>query len=162
MKMNFQWIVFALWASMSAPAYTQNCQGLGCQATSESSASLKVMRALAIENISPLDFGTAVAGSSEQKVEAGETESLDNASFVVTGQPNSLFTIILPGQIFMSKSGTNARRIKVDRFVSYPGYSGSLDQRGKRMLYVGATRESLPINTEPGDYRGSFEVSVVY
>ncbi len=125
-----------------------------------------VIAAIAISNISDLNFGTGVPGEPQKAVPAGAVDTLENGSFQVSGQPNTAYTIILPSSPVTMATGTGGanERISVHHFQSYPqsGANGMLDGNGKQTLLIGATRDALKPNQVPGNYMGTYTIAVVY
>lgn len=134
------------------------------------SAFQDVMTRISIEKKSDLFFGQAPQGDREKTVLAGTSETSENASFVVTGDPDRSYTILLPtdGSVTMTNvsSGTEIEKynkIEVYRFTSFPlSFEGHLDSQGRQTIYVGATRQALHPRQSPGRYVGSFSITVVY
>lgn len=116
-----------------------------------------------IRQQSDLFFGNGPQGDPPKVVPPGTGENGQNASFIVRGDKNRVYTIILPttGQLIHS-GGTDS--INIFNFQSFPaeGANGLLDDKGRQILYVGATRDMLRFNQSPGDYTGTFTVQVVY
>jgi hypothetical protein len=120
-----------------------------------------VTAAIAIANVSDLDFGTAAQGSAAKVVAPGAAENAENGSFNVTGTPSQTYTITLPSTVNLSNGGNT---IAVNTFVSFPaaGANGSLSATGSQLLLVGATRAAIPANQATGNYTGTYTVDVVY
>ncbi len=125
-----------------------------------------VIQALAIANTTDLDFGSGAPGDAAKIVAPGTAETSENGSFAVTGQPNSAYTITLPSTAvtLTTGSGTATEQIAVDTFTSFPaaGANGLLGANGYQDLFVGATRAALLPNQAPGEYVGTYTVTVVY
>ncbi len=123
-----------------------------------------VTTALALLNVSDLDFGTAAQGEAAKTVAPGSSENSENGSFAVTGQPNVAYTISLPSSaVTLTTGGGGANEtISVDSFVSSPAATGLLDASGAQSLFVGATRAALTTSQVAGTYTGTYTVTVVY
>jgi spore coat protein U-like protein len=139
-------------------------QALAASATG--TARQVVITALAIANVSDLDFGSAAAGDAAKTVAPGTTENAENGSFNVTGQANTAYTITLPAtpiQIVTGGAGPD-ETIEVSDFTSFPaaGANGLLSAAGAQPLYVGATRAALSATQAAGTYTGTYTVTVVY
>jgi hypothetical protein len=80
------------------------------------------------------------------------------AWFTVTGEPNTVYTIVLPGAVSLSSGGNS---MSVGSFESSPGGTGLLGTSGSQALYFGATL-SIGAHQPMGNYTGSFDVTVVY
>jgi hypothetical protein len=121
---------------------------------------------IAITQVSNLEFGTLFTGDPSGVIAAGTSETATNASFLVTGEASTAYTITLPNWINMTTPGGSGTtfKIKVDNFTSYPaeGANGQLDGSGQQSVYVGATRAAIATNQVSGAYSGSFTVEVVY
>ncbi len=78
------------------------------------------------------------------------------ASFLVTGDPNVAFTVILPSSVTVT-SGANS--MTLNGFSSSPSGVGTLNGLGFRILYVGATLQ-VGANQPAGTYSGAFTVVV--
>ncbi len=126
-----------------------------------------VVAAIAIANVSDLDFGSAPQSDPLKVVAPGAAENAENGSFTVTGQASTAYTITLPadGVVTMITGGGGANEtIAVNTFVSNPaaGANGLLSGAGTQTLFVGATRAALGAAQVPGSYTASYTVTVVY
>jgi hypothetical protein len=124
-----------------------------------------IINMIKIAKTSDLLFPIAVQGSSAYTLPPGSTENANNASFTITGEPSTNYQIILPGSnsIVMTTAGGGAlKQIIINSFANTPSTSGILNASGTQMLYVGATRASLPLNQYVGSYTGVFTVTVIY
>lgn len=135
--------------------------------TGNGTAKQVVIAALAIANVSDLDFGTAAAGDAAKTVAPGSSENAENGSFNVTGQANTAYTITLPadGVVIMQTAGGGVNKdIAVNTFVSNPaaGANGLLNGSGAQTLFVGATRAALGAAQVAGSYTATYSVDVVY
>jgi hypothetical protein len=81
------------------------------------------------------------------------------ASFSVTGDSSASYTITLPSSTTLSDSNGNS--MTVDTFKDSEGGSSTLDILGNDAFEVGATLH-VGGGQSPGDYGGSFEVTVNY
>lgn len=137
-------------------------QAYGAQGTGR--AIMKVVTAVAVTNVSDLVFAEASAGSTAETVDADVAETVQNASFDITGEPNKAIMVTLPtdGTVKMvTAGGGNAdTEIAVDQFTS--NAPTTIDATGTTPLYVGATRATLSATQTSGDYEGTFTVDVVY
>jgi len=116
---------------------------------------------IAITQVSDLNFGTAFTGDPQKRVNPGNSENAENASFLVTGDPGFTFNITRPGRIWITHS-TSGDRIRVRRFRSRPRNRGRIRNNGQRLVFVGATRNAIPTNISSGLYSGVFTLTVVY
>lgn len=126
-----------------------------------------VVAAISIVNVSDLDFGSAAAGTVAKTVAAGAIENAENGSFIVSGQANTAYTILLPanGVVVMTTAGGGLNKdIPVNSFTSLPaaGANGLLNAGGTQLLLVGATRSALGASQVAGSYTSTYSVTVVY
>lgn len=136
-------------------------------AASDTAQALQIVEAaLAITKQSDLDFGTAAQGDGPKTVLSGSSEDAENASFLVTGEPDKFYSIALPndGDVNMVTNGGGSQEttIAVNSFESSPAASGQLDGSGQQELFVGATRDALLPNQQAGSYADTFTVTVLY
>ncbi len=133
-------------------------------ATGTAKAQMKVLAALNITKTSDLVFSEAAAGALAETVLPETTETAQNASFTITGEPNRAITINLPtdGTVVMRKGagGTADTEVAVNSFAMSP--MTNIDSSGTSILYVGATRADLSVTQEGGDYEADFDVEVIY
>lgn len=115
---------------------------------------------ITITRVSDLDFGTAFLGDPNKRIRQTNAETSENASFLITGDAGVTFTTTLPDRIWMNHSSSGSR-IRVRRFRSTPR-NGRIRNSGERLIFVGATRNSIPTNISTGSYAGTFTVTVVY
>ncbi len=129
---------------------------------------------IAIENTQALSFGSFVAGnggsvtvSTSGNRNAGGGVVLvpssqgTAAQFTVSGDPNATYTIQLPGNDFVKLTGPGVDML-INDFTSTPsGVGGLLDAGGSQTLSVGGTL-TTGSDQAPGDYSGSFSVTVNY
>lgn len=137
-------------------------------ASVNANANQTVTAAIAIAKVSDLEFGSAAQGDAAKTVAPGSSENAENASFTVTGQASTAYTITLPAdgvvKMITAGGGSANTEINVNSFVSNPaaGANGLLDGSGTQTLFVGATRAALGASQNTGSYTGSFSVTVVY
>lgn len=151
----------------------------------------EVILPIKINNISSLEFGsiekpkenkelvvnpvlttssepTIVDSNNKSEINANITESSATSNFIfpatfnISGEPNSIFNIILPNYVLIKRIGGN-ESMTVNSFMSLPSKKGKLDNTGIGAISVGAT---LNINGDqtPGIYRSisNFELIVSY
>lgn len=135
----------------------------GSSASTSASALATVIASISISKNRDLVFGEAAPGDSAKTVAPAESAS---AEFSVTGQPNKSYSISLPGNIDMVKSGGSSSNpdqvISVSSFASNPSGSGNLGAGGSQTLNVGASRAAIRATQETGSYAGSFTLTVTY
>jgi hypothetical protein len=84
------------------------------------------------------------------------------ASFYVSGEGNSTFSISLPKEPAVLTNTANARTMVVSNFVSVPspGPGAGTLQEGFQTVYVGATLDVGTINDNPvGVYTGTYTIT---
>lgn len=143
--------------SLFAGYHAMATQGTG-------TAKMKVVTALSVTNISDLVFAEASPGAAAETVDADQTETAQNASFEIAGEPNRAVTVSLPqdGAVRMATNGGGSAdtEVAVNQFTSN-GLS-QIDPSGTSTLFVGATRDALSSTQVAGDYEGNFIVDIVY
>ena len=116
--------------------------------------------------VSNLNLGTLTPGDSSATIPPGTSENAQNGSILVTGDPNVVYTIVLPASSvnLVTGGGTARETITLSNFLSFPpaGANGLLDSTGKQLLFIGATRAALNANQAPGAYTGSYAITVTY
>lgn len=135
----------------------------GNSASTTAVAKAKVLKSIAIVKVNDLDFGTGYTGDAAKVIAPGGTGS---ASFTVSGEKNTAYTITLPASVTMMNTttgGTTANdQLLVNAFSSNPSGTGLLSATGSQTLNVGATRAAIPSTQNSGDYSGTFTVQVIY
>lgn len=118
---------------------------------------------ISIVNTQDLNFGTLAQGDAPKVIRPLKSDS-NNARFDVSGDSNSVYTIILPTAMSITRFGSGSFPLQVTNFDSRPaaGANGKLDKKGKDTIYVGATLEQIPVNQPGGGYSGSFIIDVIY
>ena len=161
-------IFYTLLGLMSVVLYRDTRLTKILAASAQGRATAQVIRAIAISKTSDLNFGAATPGSASLSITPGNSESRQNATFLVTGEPNRSYSITLPADGVVSiATGTGegpAQHINISGFQSVPapGSNGLMDGDGKQVLSIGATRAALTVQQAVGNYSGSFTVTVVY
>ena len=132
-------------------------------ASTTANARQTVVTAIAIVKVSDLEFGSASQGAVAKTVNAGTVEDAFNASFTVSGEPSTAYTVTLPTSATMITAGGGANKtILVNAFTSYKVGGGNLSAGGTDTLLVGATRAALGAAQVTGAYTTTFTVDVVY
>jgi len=128
--------------------------------------------ALAVSAQSELGFGQMVATASPGTVTVswsggrvaaggsvlGNGLAVSAASFRVSGEPNTAYSITLPVACTLSRAGNS---MTVDGFASNPDGSGNLGPLGAQTVLLGATLH-LSASQPSGAYAGSYAVTVAY
>lgn len=122
----------------------------------------RIIPILNIKKTSDMYFPDAFPGSPSYTIEAGNSETAQNASFLLTGEPNKRVNIILPTQRIILQNGKHQAKIYVHNFRSNVGQTSQLNNDGELKLFIGATREEIPNKIPSGDYSGNFYVTVLY
>ena len=142
-------------------------------ATATASASARVLTPIAIARITDLNFGTLVPGSGGTViVTPGGVRSatggislissaVSAATFNVTGEVSTPYTITLPASILITNTVTPTQQMTVDTFASNPSGTGTLSGLGAQSLAVGATLH-VTASQPSGLYTGTFNVTVAY
>lgn len=137
-------------------------QALAAQGTG--TATMNVISAVSVTNVSNLIFSDAAAGTSAETVAAGSSETAQNASFNISGQAGKAILVTLPADstvnMAVNGGGTPDTQIAVNQFTS--NNPSQIGANGTTSLFVGATRSALTATQTPGAYQGSFVVNVVY
>jgi hypothetical protein len=129
---------------------------------------------VAINSVQGLSFGRFVAGSggsvtvsTDGNRNAGGGVLLirsgqgSAAQFTVSGDSDATYTIQLPGNDFVSLTGSGTDMF-INNFTSTPsGAEGQLGAGGSQALSVGGTL-NVGSGQAPGDYSGTFSVTVSY
>lgn len=129
---------------------------------------------MAIQNNQELSFGSFVAGiggsvtvsTSGARSASGGVLLIPSsagaaAQFTVSGDANATYTIQLPGNDFVKLSGPGGDMF-INEFTGSPsGAAGQLSAGGSQSLSVGGTL-SIASGQSPGEYSGSFSVTVDY
>ena len=147
--------VAILYFSHSRPAQAASATG---------AATASVIQAIAIANVSALDFGERIQSDIAKTVAPGSSENAENGSFNVTGQSGRTYTITLPTSAVTITTGSGAtanEQLTVSSFLSTPSTSGTLTG-GSQTLFVGATLSAIGASQVTGAYTGHYTVSVVY
>jgi hypothetical protein len=88
----------------------------------------------------------------------GNSFGVSSASFSVTGEPNTEYSITLPASCSLSGGGSS---MTVDSFVSTPDGTGNLGAEGTQLVTLGAT-----LNVGSGQpaaaYSGTFAITLAY
>ncbi|MEK9951770.1 MAG: DUF4402 domain-containing protein [Curvibacter sp.] len=131
-------------------------------------------QAQSIASTGALSFGSFVAGSGGTVVVGtsgarsktggvvlvGQGATASAAQFLVSGTASATYAITLPPDGTVSLS-SGSQTMALNGFVSFPHATGTLSAGGSQVLNVGATL-SVGANQTPGNYSGSFNVTVQY
>lgn len=160
--------ILAIFLGLSGPASAQR--------TATSGATATIVQGAAVTKNSNLRFGALIPGilggtvtvnTAGLRAYAGTMTFLSSvtapfsaASFSLLGQPNQLFSVVLPVTATLIRQG-GTESILLTTLVSNPLLLGTLDAAGNGTLSVGGTIAVLAGQT-PGYYVGSFTVIVNY
>jgi hypothetical protein len=135
-------------------------------ANTTANATATVIASIGIVKVSDLAFGTAAPGDATATVLPGTIENASNASFTVSGQASTAYTITLPSSVTMTTGVGGANRtILVNAFASFPtagAGTGLIGGGGTQLLLVGATRAAIGASQVAGAYSAAFTVTVNY
>jgi hypothetical protein len=107
--------------------------------------------------INPIRARTKTGGP--YLVNQGSSTQWGPAQFVVTGEPNTAYSITLPYDGIIIIVGL--QMMDVDEWTSYPNTNNSLSATGSQTFYVGGTLH-VEGNQPWGSYSGAFTVTVHY
>lgn len=151
---------------------------LKAQTTATGTATAEIIEALTTREVSPLNFGRFSPETQGGKiiltpdgirsvqgtvVLAGGTHS--SASFYVSGQYESTFSIALPGGPEILINQENNKTLMVSDWQSSPAAGVGVGKLigGAVTVYIGATLSVGDMNTNPvGMYAGTFKVTFAY
>jgi hypothetical protein len=116
---------------------------------------------ISISVLTGLNFGTVTQGDPPKIIPPSNINTGENASFRVTGDPNTTYNINLPESATMSNGASS---LTISNFTSNPSFSGGglFDTSGIETIYVGGTLQAIPFNIKTGDYNGTFVIDVSY
>jgi len=141
-------------------------------ATATATASVTFVSPLSITKTADLNFGSIIAGPAGGGItidpDGGQYPNsvvvlpggYSNAQFAVSGVPNSSYSIVLPVSAIVSNGDSAYDLVAVD-FTSLPSGTGTLSADGTQTLGVGATMHITHAQV-PGNYSGTFDVTVMY
>lgn len=146
-------------------------------ATATANITARVLTPIAITKLTDLNFGSLIPGTSAGQVivdpsgarsAVGVTlvnSAYGAATFAVTGEPLTPYTIILPTGAQINHTTAASQNMQVSFFNSNPSATGggTLSSVGSQQLNVGATLNVGPASTQlAGLYTGTFNVTVAY
>jgi hypothetical protein len=161
-------VVKALVASGLYAATASQAYGVDGQAD----AKQVVFQDFAMQKDRDLNFGSAARGAVAKSI-AASTNDVDSAQFTITGAANDTYSVVVPadGTVKMVKSGTTGGTSDIEIDVNEFGFfsetlasaaSGQLSAGGTDQLRIGATRDPIDANEQPGNYSATFTVSVAH
>ncbi|MFT5218603.1 MAG: hypothetical protein ACI9LO_001315 [Planctomycetota bacterium] len=141
-------------------------------ATETSTIAVKIVRIITMTNRNGLIFGDISSSSVAGTVVLSPNGSRDTtggasinstvasgpAAFDVVGEPNSTYTVTLPGVVILN--ATSGDIMVVDNFASFQ-VNGLTDSGGGESLFVGATL-NVGANQSFGSYSGIMSVTIGY
>jgi len=166
MRKRFAFALFALTLALCAfPA-------LASAASATANVSASIVPAISISKDTDMNFADVVAGGSAGTVvlsaagarsvtggaTVGNSAGVAAASFTVSGDPSSTYSITLPSSATISSGGNN---MTVNTFTSSPSGTGTIGGGGTQSLTVGATLQ-VGANQVQATYTGTFDVTVAY
>ena len=142
--------------------------------TATANATARVVTPISITKLTDLNFGSLIAGpvagtvvvdpAGIRTATGGATlvnSPFGAATFDVTGEPLTPYTITLPNAIAIVHTTNNTFSMVVNTFTSNPSGTGTLSALGAQQLNVGATLQ-VGANQPSGEYTGTFDVTVAY
>lgn len=149
-----------------------NVFGQASSSTAAAEATAKIITPIQLTNTQGLAFGNIAASNNPGTVtispagtrtsSGGVTPSaigtFHAAIYNAAGEPNATYTITLPSSITIS---LGANSMTVDGFTSDPASTGTLTVGGTQTINVGAT-VNVGANQAPGDYSGTYDVTIAY
>jgi len=160
---NFRFFTVAI-ATLLIATHAQVSIALADSSASASAEALcTVMPRVQITRQQNLTFGISAPGDTARTI--SPHDSARAAGFRVRGEPGHAYSVTLPpeGKIFLTKGDTPTldEAIAVSKFTTNSS-NPTFDKDGSHTLYVGATREALRPSQSPGEYLGTFTVTVTY
>jgi hypothetical protein len=124
-------------------------------------AVVTIKASISITAVDQLRFSDASPNDLAETVTSASTEA---ASFNISGEDNSFYSITLPTTIDMitAGGGTPQTEIEVNTFEHDKGVTPQLDGSGLDTVKVGATRAAILSDQTSGIYSGNFDVAVNY
>lgn len=105
--------------------------------------------------LTPVGFRTTAGG-----VAALTSENGSAARFRLQGTAGQSYILTLPTNNEVALT-SNANSMQVTNFTATPAATGALDGAGEQVVSLGATL-NIDSNKSPGDYSGTFNISVDY
>lgn len=147
------------------------------QATGTGDASARIIKGIAINQETELDFGTIISMANQETVTidassgartstnsnnlTNQFSSLPKAGeFKVTGEANATYTISLPTNPITIEDGSN-NNMSVDNFTHNLTTTPTLDNNGEQVFKVGA-QITINAGQAAGNYTGTYTVTVDY
>ena len=161
-------LIRAVLAAIGLAGATLPCAAFAQTATTPGEARAIIISPINLTSVNALDFGTQVAAPQSFTVivdpAASRTSTSGPGRFTVTGQANRSYTVALPASFNLSASASQVTVSDLTyRFdgATQTGGTGAFDTSGASAFNVGATLTVGP-NQTPGDYRGTYPVTVRY
>jgi hypothetical protein len=126
---------------------------------------LQVAPMLSIQPVTQMQFSISSPGSPALTI---EPQGEGSAEFLIVGEPNAAYQIQIPEEVNLISADSQpdtlktADPIRVRSFKSLPAATGLLGQDGQQTLFIGATRESIPLQQKEGTYTGTYTVTILY
>lgn len=143
------------------------CSSGGAQPSSSANAEVIGIRSLAIASTSDLQFSGAYRGQVAETIAPA-----NGGAFSVSGEGGHVYNITFgASSITMTYNGAGSggdtnKEIMVDSFTSSPSgsglLSGSTGSAGTQTLQAGARRAAILTTQQPGNYSGSYTITVTY
>lgn len=123
-------------------------------------ATITVVQAIELNKVDDLEFPDAAQGAAAFTVDPSVSEA---ANFTVSGAPDAAFSTSVEETSITMTTGsglTVEEQIVVDQFLA--NAPAQLDGLGSASFGVGARRAQLDDQQAPGNYQGTFNVTVSY
>lgn len=117
---------------------------------------------LTITRLSDLVFPDSYPGAPAITVDPTFNENSMNASFLVSGESNKRVKVMLPSGIIQLRNINNNDSINVRNLRYNTTNRSVLNNNGEMKIYVGATRDRISTRIKPGEYTGTFLITVIY
>lgn len=174
MKRSLTWLV-----GVAALAGAQQASAQGVSASASADGTASIIQPITLVKNTDLAFGSLVRpstgantvtidqGSGARSLSGGGDASLaastiSRATYSVAGEGGAAFSVTVPGSFTMTRTGgTETLPVALTASALSGSLTGSLGSVGNANFGVGG---SLPLSssTVPGDYHGTFDVTVGY
>jgi hypothetical protein len=169
----------AWWVGITALVAAQQAAAQAISASATASSTAAIIQPVTLVKNTDLAFGSLVRpsigantvtidqSSGARSLSGGGDASLagstiSRATYSVGGEGGASFSVTVPGSFTMTRAGgTETLPVSLTASALSGSLSGSLGDAGNANFGVGG---SLPLssNTVPGDYHGTFDVTVGY
>ena len=152
MKLAHQIALVLLASAATLPAFA---------AETTASASVKVLRPIAVSKNTDLAFGTVIKPASGTDTVAVANTSSDAASFTISGEGAQAITVTVDSSFEMVNGSDKFTVTTSADKTGAQALSGTLGSAGALAVKVGGSF-ALPAEAATGNYSGSFKIAAVY